>query len=311
MNLRVTALTQNSNAIANIRLRSADLAKFYDQVSSGVRIEKASDDPSKYPALTEAKAASNRLKSYAGTVSESTAVLNSGVSTLQDVNDILVRAKNIALEANDASTQPESREALASEVDSLISRALITVNSRPDGSSLFSGTALDTNAFRVATTDAQGRPATVVYDGADQRARVVTGRGTTVDTRYVGSEVFQQPGADVFASLIALRDDLRGTSGSSATFNQALDQRITDLTAARDSISATIGEQAGNLATLSTLSNVISDSKLDFDSRVGDLEGTDYAEAVVKMQEASTALQAIYAVTAQLADPGLLDFIGR
>jgi flagellin-like hook-associated protein FlgL len=59
------------------------------------------------------------------------------------------------------------------------------------------------------------------------------------------------------------------------------------------------------------LSGVIGDAKLDFNARAGDLEGTDYAEAVVKMQEAQTALQAIYAVTARLADPGLLDFIGR
>ncbi|MDY3556840.1 flagellar hook-associated protein FlgL [Gemmata sp. JC717] len=311
MNLRVTTLTQNSNAIANMRLRSADLDKYYAQITSGIQVSKASDDPSKYPALTEAKAASNRLDSYAKQVSESTAVLNSGLSAIQDVNDILVRAKNIALQANDSSTTPESREALASEVDSLLTRALTTANSQPDGKSVFSGTAIDTAPFRVATTDAQGRPASVVYDGATQRARVVTGRGTTVETRYVGSEVFQQPGADVFAGLIALRDNLRGTLPTGSTFTQAMNQRVADLTTARDSLGEAMGEQSSNLATLDTLSKVIGDSKLDFDGRIGDLAGTDYSAAIVKMQEAQTSLQAIYAITAKLADPGLLDFIGR
>ena len=310
MNLRVTALTQNSNAIANIRQRSADLAKYFDQVSSGVQVKRASDSPSKYPALTEAKAASARLKSYANTVGEATAVLNAGVSAIQDVNDILVRAKNIALQANDASTTPESREAHAAEVDSLINRALTTVNARPDGKSLFSGTAVTTTPF-TATLDAQGRPTAVTYAGSDDRARVVTGRGTTTETRYVGSEVFQRPGADTFGSLIALRDALRGELPPGSTFNQAMDQSVADLGTARDTLGEALGEQSASLATLSTLANVISDAKLDFDARAGDLEGTDYAEAIVKMQEAQTALQAIYAVTAQLADPGLLDFIGR
>jgi flagellar hook-associated protein 3 FlgL len=263
-----------------------------------------------YPALTEAKAAATRLKSYANTVGEATAVLNSGVSTIQDVNDILVRAKNIALQANDSSTTPESREALATEVDSLLSRALTAVNAQPDGKSLFSGTAVNTAPF-TATLDAQGRPTAVTYAGSTDRARIVTGRGTTVDTRYVGSEVFQQPGADVFAGLIALRDNLRGTVPTGSTFNDEMNQRITDLGAARDTLSEAMGEQSSNLAALDTLSNVIGNAKLDFDGRAGDLEGTDYSEAIVKMQEAQTSLQAIYAVTAQLSDPGLLDFIGR
>lgn len=304
MNLRVTTLTQNNNAVANIRLRSADLAKFQRQVTSGVRVEKASDDPSKYPALTLAKAASNRLATYAQTVGESTAVLNSAVSAIQDVNDALVRAKQIGLEGNDASTQPESREALATELDGLIARALASANSKPDGNALFAGTATTTAPFAVGTTDSAGRPATIVYNGSPNRASVVTGRNTTVDTRYVGSEVFQAPGGDVFASLIQLRDDLR-TPGKELTAS------IAGVDAARTALSEATGEQASNLATLDALASTLSDQKLDSDARAGDLEGTDYAEAVVKMQEAQTALQAIYAVTAQLADPGLLDFIGR
>ncbi|HEY1188503.1 MAG TPA: flagellar hook-associated protein FlgL [Gemmata sp.] len=311
MNLRVTTQTQNNNAVFNIRQRSAELAKYQKQVTSGVRVDKASDDPGAYPALTIAKAASNRLATYSQTVSDATAVLNSGVSAIQDVNSVLVRAKQIALEASDASTQPDSREALATELDGLIERALTTVNSRPDGKTLFAGTATDTPPFRVATTDSAGRPATIAYDGSPDRSRVVTGRNTTVDTRYVGSEVFQQPGGDVFASLIQLRDNLRGNLPANTTYTQALTQSIADVDAARTAVSEATGEQASSLATLDSLSSLIDTSKLDFDSRVGDLEGTDYAEAIVKMQEAQTSLQAIYAVSAQLADPGLLSFIGN
>lgn len=311
MNLRVTTQTQNNNAVFNIRQRSAELAKYQKQVTSGVRVDKASDDPGAYPALTIAKAASNRLATYSQTVSDATAVLNSGVSAIQDVNSVLVRAKQIALEASDASTQPDSREALATELDGLIERALTTVNSRPDGKTLFAGTATDTLPFRVATTDSAGRPATIAYDGSPDRSRVVTGRNTTVDTRYVGSEVFQQPGGDVFASLIQLRDNLRGNLPANTTYTQALTQSIAAVDAARTAVSEATGEQASSLATLDSLSSLIGDTKLDFDARVGDLEGTDYSEAIVKMQEAQTSLQAIYAVTAQLANPGLLSFIGN
>lgn len=311
MNIRVTGQTQTSNAIANMRQRAAELAKFQDQVSSGLRIKGPSDDPTAFTALSQAKAASARLGAYAQNVSDSTAVLNSGVSTLQDVTGALVRAKQIAIEGADATagTDPNSIEALAREVDGIIDRVLKASNSQPDGKSVFGGTSTAAQPFRVATTDAQGRPATIAYDGASERTRALTGPNQTVDTRFTGAEVFQQPGADVFQSLIALRDTLRDTTLDATARSAAFQQRLGDLDAARNAIGDITGEQAATLATLDSLQSLTSDVKLTADVRIGELAGTDFAEAVVKMQEQETALQAIYATTAKLLEPGLLDFI--
>src|SRR5437868_3791410 len=126
MNLRVTAQSRTGDAIANIRTRSAELAKFQDQLSSGVRIKRASDDPGAYPQLARAKSASARLDSYSQSISASTATLNAGVSALQDVTDVLTQARQIAIEGASADTagEPANREALATQVDGLINRAL-------------------------------------------------------------------------------------------------------------------------------------------------------------------------------------------
>lgn len=311
MNVRVTTLTQTNNSIAYMRQRAADLAKYQDQVSSGLRVGKPSDDPSAFPGISQVKAASLRLAAYSQNVNESTAVLNAGVSTLQDVNDLLVRAKQISLEGADAATatDPNSLNALAGEVDGLIDQALKSANAQPDGKMIFAGTAVNTPPFRVASTDAQGRPLTVAYDGADQRTRTLTSPGQTVDTRYVGTEVFQKPGADVFQSLINLRDNLRNPNLTGAQRVQAFAQSQGDLDAARDHIGEITADQSANLATLDSVGNLTREVKLTADERLGDLQGTDYAEAVVKMQEHETALQAIYATTAKILQPGLLDFI--
>jgi flagellar hook-associated protein 3 FlgL len=311
VNVRVAGQTQTNNAIVYMRQRAADLAKYQDQVSSGLRVKLPSDDPSVFTALSQSKAASARLGAYTQNVSESTAVLNSGVSTLQDVNDALVRAKQIALEGADstANSDPNGTEALAVEVDGLIDRVLRSANSQPDGKSLFGGTAITTQPFRVATTDAQGRPLTIAYDGATDRTRTLTGPNQTVDTRYDGSQVFQQPGADVFQSLIALRDQLRDTTLSGTARAQAFQQHIGAMDTARNAIGETTAEQASTLAALESVQSLTAEVKLTADTRIGELAGTDYAEAVVKMQEQETALQAIYATTSRLLQPGFLDFI--
>lgn len=311
MNVRVTGQTQTNNAIAYMRARGADLAKYQDQVSSGLRVTRPSDDPAAFPALSRAKAASQRLAAYSQNVDDSTAVLNASVSTLQDVNDLLVKARQLAQQGADASTgsDPTANESLAVEVDGLIARALGDANARPDGKALYAGTAIGTTPFRVATTDAQGRPATIAYDGSADRARALTGPAQTADTRYTGGEVFQKPGADVFQALIALRDDLRNAALVGPARSQALNQRLGDLDAARNAVGEVTAEQSSNLATLESISSLTGEVKLTTDERIGQLEGTDYAEAVVKLKEQEAALQAIYATTAKLFQPGLLDFI--
>ncbi len=311
MNVRVTGQVQTGNAIGFVRQRSDELARVRQQVSSGLRVERPSDDPGAFPALSQFKAASGRLGTFAQNVGDATATLNASLSVLQDVNDVLVRARQIALEGGDsaAAADPAAREALAVEVDGLIDQALRSANGRPDGKTVFAGTALDTPPFRVAATDANGRPLAIAYDGAPERARTVTAPGQTIDTRYSGAAVFQRPGADVFGALLGLRDALRDTGLDGAARAAAFAQRLGSLDAARGAINDSMGEQASNLATLESISALVDEQKLYADTRVGELEGTDFAEAVVRMKEMETALQAIFATTVQIVQPGILDFI--
>ena len=90
---------------------------------------------------------------------------------------------------------------------------------------------------------------------------------------------------------------------------QQAEQRLNDLDSARNAVNDATAVQSSSLATLQSLQNLTGDLKLTADGRIGDLSGTDYAQAVVKMQEQATALQAIYATTVQILQPGLLDFI--
>lgn len=311
MNLRITGQVQTSSAIANIRARGADLAKFQEQINSGLRVKSASDDPVAYPALLSAKGASARLSSFSAAATDASATLNDSDTALGDVNDVLVRARQIALEGADTATSsgPGALEALASEVDGLIDRALRSANVKPDGKPLYAGTATDVTPFRVSATDAFGRPTAIAYDGAAESARALTGPGQTVDTRAAGDQLFQRPGADVFQSLLNLRDTLRDTSINDTTRSQQLNARLGDVDAARKALGEARGAQAANLVGLEATQALISDQKLSADTRTGELEGTDFAEAVVRMKEMDTALQAIYATTVKIVQPGILDFI--
>jgi len=304
MNVRVTGQTQTNSAVAYLRQNAAGLAKYQDQVSSGLRVKLPSDDPAQYPALARARAAGERLGAYAGTLAAANTDLNAGVGALQEATSVLTRAKQIAVEGADAGTDQQGATALATEVDGLIARMLSAANTEQDGAYLFGGTATGSPPFAA---DAAGNPTTITYNGTADRGRGLIGPGQTVDTKYAGAAVFQRPGADVFQTLIGLRDDLRnpGAGGKS----QAINARLGAIDAALDAVGDTTAEQASHLAGLDALQGRMTDLKLTADTRAGEIEGTDYFDAVVRMRAQENALQATMAVSAKLLQPSLLDFI--
>lgn len=306
MNVRISAQSQSNNAIRYMQQQSQALAKYQDQLSSSQRIKTPSDDPGNYPAYIRAKADSGRYEAYNQTITSATSDLNAANDALGEANDVLTRAKQIALEGVNGTTDGAGYTALAAEVDSLLERMTAAGNTQLNGQYLFGGTASGAPPFQL--TAAAGTT-TVTYQGTAERARVLIGPGQTVENRYAGDQVFQQAGGDAFQALIDLRDVLKDPNLTDAGKAAALTPRLAAVDAARDAIGETRAEQSSHLATLEVLKDRTVDLKYAADTRAGDLGSTDYAEAVVRMNEQQVALQATMAVTAKLLSPSLLDFI--
>lgn len=310
MNFRVTAQTQTAAAISRFRAQSSDVAKYQDQISSGSRVKTPSDDPARFAILARAKSELSRLDVHTQTMSLSTNTLNAGVSALQDANDVLVQAKRLAVQGADAtSSDPQVQESLASQVDGLIERMMAAGNAQENGLYLFSGHSTTTPPFAAGSVNANGTPASVQYQGSADRARSLIGAGQTVDTRYSGAAVFQSGAGDAFQALIDLRDQLRNTSMGTADKSKAISNQIGRIDAARDALGDAMSEQSTSLALLDSLQTRAADLKLSTTDRAGAIEGTDYAEAIVKMNEQQSALEATMAVTAKMFQSSFLDFI--
>lgn len=309
MNVRVTSQTQTANAVYFLRQQAGEAARYQDQLSSGLKVKAASDNPAAFAAVSQSLAISKRTATYQQTITDATADLNAGVSSLVDAGQGVGKARELAIRAANSGNDTIEYEAYATEVDSLIDQMLDIANRQSDGKFLFGGTADGAKPFRIDTLTPGGKPATIAYDGASERASGRIGPSQTVDTRFVGSQVFQATGADVFAELIGLRDDLRNTTLSPGTKAKAISARIGTLEAAQKQLGSVTGEQSAALAGMEALGERLVDLKLNADIRVTDLAATDYAEAVVKLKEQEAAYQATLGVTSRLLQPSLMDFI--
>jgi len=187
MNLRVTPLMSMSQAIRTAQLHNAQLADLQTQASTGLRIQRPSDDPQAIRSLLARKLDDSRFDVQAANINDARLTLNDSVSTLLEANKFLVRARDIALESN----QSQTPEILAEEVDLLIERLVDLANSETHGTYLFSGTSTDQKPFEVATVPGGTNTTSVSYRGSPANSSVVVTSDVTVETLLSGTEVFQ------------------------------------------------------------------------------------------------------------------------
>ncbi len=306
---RVSTHLLTDTFIERLQLQTQRLAELQEQISSGRRLSQPDQNPSAFVELRLNEEQVSRLATFRLNITTANARLNQSVSTLQDVNLILRRAQEIALEANNASTDASARTAYALEIDGLINQLLQAANTRVGDEYIFSGTAVNRQPFRVAATDPEGRPTLIEYRGGSEPTRAVVASDRTIDVYPRGDQVFQRTGSDVFDALLQLRDVLRDTSLDPPSRAQAMQQRLEELQSAQQLVLETIGYQSATLEALEALDGQLGNLKLVSQERVADLGNTDIVEVAVRLREIENLYEATLGLTARIMQTSFLDFI--
>jgi flagellar hook-associated protein 3 len=219
MEIRVTPQVIVDQAIASARRETDQLATLQEQASSGNKLLLPSDDPTATVAVIGAQAQNGRLSTYLGNIQSAQDQLNASNSTLVNFNKVLAQAKQTAVQASNSDNDKTSLEALAEQVDGYLNQLVSLANSQNVGQYLFGGTATNKPPYVITATDSQGRPQSIAYQGASERATVPVGAQESVATLYAGNQIFQQSsrGPTLFTGLTGAAV---GTSGPDTATGQ-------------------------------------------------------------------------------------------
>src|SRR5258706_10248122 len=185
--MRVSNDTLRSSFLAALESAQRRLIDTQAKVSSGKRVNKPSDDAVAAARIAHLDASLSRLDQYKSNSDFGRNQLGLEESSLNSVLDNLQRVRELALQANNATTSDSDRRDIAAEVsqakDALLALANIT---DVDGRHLFGGYVEQATPFTRSTGGA------VVYNG-DQGQRTLQ----ISDSRFVaindsGSDVFQK-----------------------------------------------------------------------------------------------------------------------
>lgn len=178
------------NVTYALALHSRDLARLQEQVSTGSRVNRISDDPSVAAQLLSLESQKQSLIHYqdgltdiVNTMEMATTILESMTAELRSTQEVLTQiAGGIHGQSN--------RDRIADSIDDRLEQTLLLANTKNGNRYLFSGAKTSTQPF-VATRDNNNEITAVTYQGSQEQRRVEVAAGVKTAVYWVGNDVFR------------------------------------------------------------------------------------------------------------------------
>ncbi|MEM1026252.1 MAG: flagellar hook-associated protein FlgL [Myxococcota bacterium] len=293
--MRVSTQMQFSLSVRTVNQRQSELLRTQEQIATGRRINSFAEDPVASRKVLREQANLRQVESGRRTSGDAQLLLENAESALIGVADALQRAYELNIQlANDSFDAPQRRSG-ADEIRQIREQILSLANTERNGRYLFSGLGNTADPFQLDGT----------FNGDAGRLTVPVSRNTTVDATVAGGEPFLDAagGRNTLESLAELEDALR--ANDSVQINAMIDEMLGTLersTAARQQI----GQR---LQRLEFVDDVLARTELAANATLAVERDTDISEAVIRLRESESGLQAALAITGRLDDLSLLNFI--
>lgn len=301
MTIRVSTNQMYASSLRQMTQLNADTTRIQNQISTGKRIDGASDDPAGYVQLQSLKRAGTDDTAYAANVKTAQSIVTQGDSTLSSVQTELQRAKELATQAANGTLSDTDRASIAGELDSIRDTLVSLANTKDiRGQSLLGGAT--TGAAYTKADDGS-----VSYAGSGTAATIPIGDGDSIQTNVNGQQVFaSSDGKDVFALLGELSAALR-TGGDDAA--SAASSAMTGLDTTLDNVTDARASLGAKGARLDLVSRNLTDAKAARENDRSAIEDTDITSATVELQKAMTILQATQASFTKLTSLSLFNYL--
>jgi flagellar hook-associated protein 3 FlgL len=164
--MRISTIGYQTSALAQMEQVQSDLAKTQSQLSTGKKIQSAADDPAGEVQIVTYGTQLSASQQYVTNGNAAMTRLNLEDQALTDTTHLLQSARDLAVEANDASLTDSQRQQIAVQLQQQLQNLLSIANQKDaNGDFLFSGFAARTQPFSQSGSS-------VVYAG-DQGARLL------------------------------------------------------------------------------------------------------------------------------------------
>ncbi len=310
--MRITNNMMMNNFMSNLNFNMTVMGKYQDQLSSGKRITKLSDDPIGIMSTLDAKSKLRKLDMHNNTIGDAQSWLAQTETSLRELNDMLVKAYENTVVAANGTMSSDDKEATAEIIEQIRQHAVQLGNSTYGGRFIFGGYNTTTEPFAY---DASGK---LLYNGTDLVS------ATSAEVGALQAQVIQYSTSVNVATTVSVNGvDIMGAGDDN--LNKILSDLVTALRS--DGSSSTISSFIGKLQskqqnTLSLLADVggrinrldmmessNAENEINYTEILSKVEDIDQAEVTMQFAMAEAVYRSALAVGARVISPTLMDFL--
>lgn len=300
--MRISNNSVYENIKYNLDLTTQALVEANNVVSSGKKINHLSDDPVGLANVLDLRASLADIKQIGRNINTGQSWLSAGEQALTQIEDLLSKAKALAVEMSSANKSAGQRQNAAATVDGYLRQVVSLANTEVNGRYIFGGTVTDTQSF---TFDNEAAPTLVTYNGNNTAFAVKIGKDIDIAVGRDGEDVFGANWDDnnIFKTLIDFKNNLQtnNVGGIQSAINIA-DGNL-------NGVRAKIADTGSKMLRLDVKQSIIDDMNINYTERKSKIEDADIAEAVMNLKAKELAYQAALSSSSKVMDLSLVNYL--
>ncbi len=292
--MRLSTQSLVDTVLSNIGENYRRLIDLQRQVSSGRKVSSLSDDPAVIAQTLGYRSELDREQQFVRNIDASLARLEATETSLGNMNELLQRAREVAVYAANATVSSAQRDNLASEIRQLVDQAAQTGNAKFNGQYIFAGTATTTVPFSLT-----GNPPTgFAYNGNSGAIERQIDDGARVAVSVAGDTAL----GSSFTALIGLHTRLT-TPGADITLS------MSEIDAALDAVLQQRGQFGAKVNRFERSRFTLEETQVTNRTLISKAEDVDIIDAVTKLKSQEAVYQAALMSGARVVQNTLLDFL--
>ncbi len=277
---------------------NAAINKVAEQIATGSMINNLSDDPAATVKLEGLNKTIALNQQYQNNIENVQSKYQAYETYMMSLNEISLEISDLLLQAKNGTMDPSLSEGIVTELESLKSQSLSTLNKQMDGTYLFSGTSVNSPAID------EEPPYEIL--GNDEHRETKVSESEMMQSNFTASEVLGSS-SDYFNLLDAAIAEIQNPTDA---FEDTLNAAIDGTEAYRNNIMASVSILGSNYSSMDRLMQNNIDVETFATTVQSDIDEVDYAEASVRLTQSMVTLQAIQTVFTNVTQkPSLFDMI--
>jgi flagellar hook-associated protein 3 FlgL len=293
--------------LANLGRMQSAMDTAQREVSSGLRVSRASDDPSALNTILQLQADIASNQQIQSNFSQTTSDLDSADASLQAALKLVDHAVSLATQVANTNVTAAERAGMAGEISSLQQQMLGISQTEVNGRYIFSGDADTAPSYVLDATQPNG-VRQVSTAGSTHVIQDIN--GITIPTSRTAAEIFDAQNPDgtaaagnVFAALANLVTALNSNDST------AIQAGVTSLKSAGDHLNLQLEFYGEASARVTRSQDLAKKFLVEKQSELSTNRDADIATAAIQLSQATTEQQASLTAQAKISKLSLFDYL--